>query len=932
MALENVEDIYALSSAQAGMLFHSAADPDSGVYIEQYCCRLSGELDQNALQGAWDDIVRRHTVLRTIFPWDGLDEPLQVVRCTANIPWEFMDWQDRSNDEQQVVWQQWLANDRRRGFDLAQEPLMRIAIIRLTANQHRFVWTFHHLLSDGWSTALVLQDVWACYASRREGKPWTPNPIRPYSEFIAWLKEQQPRDAQRFWERYLDGFVRPTELRIDSRSGQEHRGHFQDERSLSESTTATLDEFARSHRLTLNTLVQAAWALVIARYSGEDDVVFGTTVSGRPAGLSGVEQMVGMFINTIPVRVQLDPGASVIQWLSRLQKQFVETRAYEQTPLSDIQSCSNIPLGRRLFDSLVVFENYPLETMRVDHGLSVDQVQYFEQSNFPFALLVVPGSRIRLIAVYDSAVFADDMIERMLSHVCTVLENIPEQGEANVQALRVMSIEEEQQIVVEWNRTDQPYPRERCIHDLIADHEHDRGDAIALCCQADSLTYAQLGRRANGLAVRLQQAGVEPGVRVGVCMERGTDMVVAILGVLKSGAAYVPIDPAYPVERRKHILTDSGAKILMTRSAGGDDLDCESVATIDVTEVQETKQAPDSDVTPDDPAYVIYTSGSTGTPKGVVVSHRNLVHSTWARHLYYPAKPEAFLLLSSIVFDSSVAGLFWTLTSGGKLVVAESRLEQDLNRLAGVIESQKITHTLCLPSLYQVVLEHAPLELLASLRTVVVAGEACGQKLVRLHHARLSHASLHNEYGPTEASVWCSVYDCTDHDTRRPVPIGRPIPNTRLYLLDKHLRPVPIGPTGEIYIGGDGVAIGYHGQPGATADRFVPDPFSDDPGARLYRTGDLGRFRPDGNVLFAGRADHQVKIRGYRVEPGEVEAVLCEHPSIQEAAVVVRRDGPERADQDRQMDLASLNRRLTALGVGAAEALLDEIEAMDEMT
>ena len=558
----NIESIYPLSPMQQGMLFHTLYAPESGVYCEQMSCSLNENLNVSAFKQAWQQVVQRYPVLRTLFVWRHRKEPLQVVRARVTLPWVEEDWRGWSPLEQQGRLEAFLEADRVRGFDLGQAPLMRCALLREAEDKYRFVWSSHHLLIDGWSLSLVLKEILACYEAYCEGRELRLERPRPYRDYIAWLQQQDLAQAERFWREALQGITAPTPLGIDRGvEGRERAPCYAEQRlELGAAVTGRLRALAREHRLTLNTLVQGAWALLLSRYSGEEEVVFGATVSGRPAGLVGVEAMVGLFINTLPVRIEVPAQDSLLPWLQQLQRQQVEREQYAYSPLVAIQGWSEVPRGVPLFESLVVFENYPVEASLTEQhdGVQIREMRALERTNYPLTVVAaIAGAELALKVIYNAARFEAATVTRLLGHFQTLLEGIVADPKRPLSELPLLPEAEWQQVVVEWNATETEYPKEWCIHQLVEAQVERTPEAVAVVFEDEWLTYRALNARANQLAHHLQGLGVGPEVLVGVCLERSVEMVVGLLGILKAGGAYVPLDPAYPEERLAFMLEDA---------------------------------------------------------------------------------------------------------------------------------------------------------------------------------------------------------------------------------------------------------------------------------------------------------------------------------------------------------------------------------------
>ncbi|HKV10346.1 MAG TPA: amino acid adenylation domain-containing protein, partial [Thermoanaerobaculia bacterium] len=734
-AQDAIEDIYPLSPMQQGMLFHTLFAPQS--YVLELSGRILGDFDREAFLGAWGRLIERHPVLRTSFHWEGLPQPLQVVHRRVEIP---------------------LASERQ-DFHLGQAPLIRLLLVKEGDQEHRLVWTTHLILMDGWSQATVVRELFEIYAALREGRepdlPATP----PYRDYIAWLLQQQPGEAEEFWRRELAGLEGPTPLPADRGPGAASEVR-QDRLQLSAETTAALKALGRSSRLTLNTLLQGAWALLLARTSGNPEVVFGATVSGRPAELPGIESMVGLFINSLPVRVAVPPQARLLDWLGTLQERQTAARQHEHVPLVDIQGWSPVPRGTPLFESLVVFENYPAEealSAGGGPGLAVDDVGSHEITHYPLVLVVLPGRQLTLSLFWDRSRFSADQIHRLHVELATICEAMARRPEATLAGIDPLPEWERHQLLVEWNDTAARYPELLGLHELVEVQATCTPDAPALVFGERRLTYRQLNARAGALARRLRDLGCGPDVAVGVLLERSIEMVVALLGILKAGGAYLAIDPEHPSERIAWMLSESRAPIVLTEEALLSRLPVHEAAILCLEEGwgQDAEELPDppSGTSAQNIAYILYTSGSTGRPKGVMIPHRGIVNRLlWMQEAYGLTPSDRVLQKTPFGFDVSVWEFFWPLLTGACLVVADPGGHRDPAYLTGLIERERVTVTHFVPSMLQVFLDHPDLSGGSGLRLVVASGEALSPELRRRFRERLS-ARLENLYGPTEASV-----------------------------------------------------------------------------------------------------------------------------------------------------------------------------------
>lgn len=922
---QNIEAIYPLTPMQEGMLYHSVYASQPGVYFQQATLRLRGPLDAAALRRAWELLLARYPILRSAFVWERLDRPLQVVRRRVDLPWQALDWRDAPPAEGAERLADFLAADRAEEFPLSKAPLMHLALIRCADDDHRLVWSHHHLLLDGWSTAIVLREAFDAYAALAAGREPDPAPTRPFRDYVAWLESRPLDAAESYWRQALAGFETPTSLRIehllDQTDAVGERGDSDDfgetRLRLSNAATARLRALAREAQVTLNTLVQGAWAILLSRYSGDEDVLFGATVAGRPAELDGANEMVGIFINTLPARVRVPPAAGLLRWLRDLQAQQAQAREYEHTPLVLAQGWSDVPRGQPLFETLVVFENYPGDNPGEGRwaGLDVSMERYFSRTNYPLTLTAYPGAALGLELTYARDRFDAASMDRLLAHLGVILESMAAQPTARLMDIPLLTEDERRRALIDWNDTARDFGHDAYIHQLFEAQARQTPDAVALVSPVGlpdaqhgvpvaSMTYGELNERANRLAGRLRRMGVGPERVVALSIGRSMDMLVAVLAVLKAGGAYLPLDPSYPSERVAFTLADAGAHLVVTQQCFAPQF-ANLAPTVCVDEPLPDASGDDTTALPVEPdrlAYVVYTSGSTGSAKGVIVNHRSYVNAYRAWEAAYHLTTDARSHLQMANFSFDVFGGDWAraLCSGGKLVLCPLDFLLAPDRLYALMRQEAVDCAEFVPVIMRTLLPYLEEtgQNLAFMRILAVASDVwyVGEYW-RIRSLCGPQTRLINSYGLSEATVDSSYYDAPPDalGAQRTVPIGRPFANTRLYILDGGLQPAPVGVPGELYVGGAGLARGYLNAPGLTAERFIPDPFAplyvgagDGRGRRLYRTGDLARYLPDGNIELLGRLDDQVKMRGMRVEPGEIVVTLSQHPAVLEAEVVLR--------------------------------------------
>ncbi|MEV2200359.1 amino acid adenylation domain-containing protein [Streptomyces fradiae] len=875
----DVEDVYPLTPMQQGMLFHTLLEPDSPSYFEQTLLVLDGVTDIEALARAWQRVVDATPVLRTTIAWQGIEQPVQIVRREAVLPVTVGDWSGLPEEGQRAALEEFTAADERAGIDLSVAPLSRVALFRLSETRVQVVWTFHHILLDGWSLPLVMADLFTAY---RGGAL----PARPaFRDYHAWLSEQDTEAAHAYWRDVLAGYDTPVPLPYDRVPDDVRaaRATERQELDVPDGLSDAVLDFAKRHRLTVNTVVQGAWALLLSAYSGQTDVVFGATTSGRPTDLPDVESTVGIFINTLPVRVRLDPARPVADWLRGIQLQQTESRRHDYLSLARVQAEAGLPADTTLFDSLVVFENYPVdEDSARAHGLTVEDVTANEATNYPLTLSAYSGDRVRLVLGYEPKHFDETTVRGLLDHLGDILRAITEGADV---PLGRMPGRRDPALAAFQDGGTTEVPG-RTVPELFAEQAGRRPDAVAVTGEDGQLTYAELDAEADRLARVLAERGVGPESRVLLLMPRSTRVVVAMLAVLKAGAAYVPVHAAFPADRVAWLLKDTAAAAAVADTSMLDRLVEPGVPVITYDAIGDAVPAGSGAAPPRVPAdcaaYVMFTSGSTGTPKGVTVSHRSVVALTRDRR--WQGAHERVLFHSPHAFDAATYEVWAPLLAGGTVAVAPAG---DLT--AEVIRTGAARHgvtAMFLTTALFTLFAQADPGCFGGLREVWTGGEAAQPAAFARVAEACPDTTVVHVYGPTETTTFATCTPITADEARAAVtPIGRPMDNTRAYVLDALLRPVPAGTAGELYLAGDGVARGYENRPALTAERFVADPFS--AGGRLYRTGDVVRWNADGRIEFIGRADGQVKIRGFRIELGEIENALADCPGVARAAVAV---------------------------------------------
>jgi amino acid adenylation domain-containing protein len=883
----NVEDVYSLSPLQEGMLFHHILEEISTAYFVQTAVTLNGEVDVELLELTFNKIIERYDILRTIFTYKKTKKPRQVVLKQGKIDVLFMDISHLGESESRDFTARFRQKDERRGFDLTSEIPMRISLLKIGPSRFILVWSFHHIVMDGWCQGIIFKDVMAIYGALRSGESVHLKSVTPYKEYILWLEKQDRETGLNYWKIYLEGKEQQTVVpRAQSTISNDEPFRLCEYRFVIDRIwTDELNRMARENRVTLNSVFRALWSILLKVYNNASDVIFGAVVSNRPSEIEGIEQMVGLLINTIPVRVKTDGSTMFARLLRQIQ-----------------QAVS--PLNRQLISHIMVFENYPLERSVHEHpgsdavGFFIEDVASIDRTHYNFTLTVGPGKKSVVRFSFNPYLYDNQTVRRIETHLIQAIACVVENPRISVREIDILTDEEKKRILYEFNDTAVLYPEKKTIHELFEEKVKTVGDNVAVIARGIrsdkmSITYRELNEKSGKLAQLLQTKGAIPGSIVCLMVERSMVMIIGVLGILKAGGAYLPIDPSYPEERIKYMVSDSSTELLVTTGTlveENETLRKWQGENILLDKILEASNIPLYHFSPalcdgrslPDLAYIIYTSGSTGRPKGVMIRHRSLVNFLKGITDVVPfGCGDRILSLTTICFDIFGLETILPLTHGGRVILGTEDEQASPELIASILEREGVTIFQVTPSRLQLLIaDEDASSAMGGLDYLLVGGEEF-QTLLLEKVRTLMRGKIYNMYGPTETTIWSTLKYLTGNIHPD---IGKPIANTQIYILDSGNRSCPIGVPGDLYIAGDGLARGYLNRPELTAERFN--------GAyKSYKTGDLARWLTDGNIEFLGRRDYQVKIRGFRVELGEIENRLLSHPEINEALVVVSSKG-----------------------------------------
>ncbi|MCP5106100.1 MAG: amino acid adenylation domain-containing protein, partial [bacterium] len=898
-----------LTSMQEGMLLHYLKEPAGENYIEQLSLNLSGKIDAEIFENTWNFVVRKNEMLRTLFRWEKVEKPIQVTLKEHQVKPVYYDFSGESIPAKKKRLETAKIHDRGKKFDLQEVPF-RVTLCKMAEDKYEMIICNHHILYDGWSNGIILNEFFETYYRLRLSDTDT-HPFPPktkFKEFIKYLQNREISGEETYWRNYLKGVRTREELSIKRVNGKSEKDAATYHDRCGSSTTAELQDFVQKRKITFASLLYSAWGILLQKYNDSDDALFGTTVSGRDAKVRGIEHIVGLFINTLPLRIQGHPDETAGEFLTRVNEDQQMRKEYDSVPLIRIKEYSEMDVKEDLFDTILVIENYPLDKQFVSGNgrLGVNSYRMMEYPPYDLTVGITISDDIELTFYYKKQRFHEDSIQRLSVHFRSILHEIVKNPGEALPDIEVMPAGEKSKVLHILNATDAGYPAGKTIHQLFENQVDATPDNIAVVSMeserdprfgdtltVDILSYNELNKRANRLAWFLMRLGVRPDTLVGIMAERSAALITGILGILKSGGAYLPIDPTYPKDRAAYMLADSNIRLLLVTKKTAGIVSADTVVCLEDDEIcSESAANPGNINRAADLAYVIYTSGTTGKPKGTLIEHRNVVRLMVNNKFQFDFnKNDVWTMFHSACFDFSVWEMYGALLYGGKLVVVPKLAAMETDVYLSLLKQQGVTVLNQTPTaFYNLANEETKCEdKQLHVRYVIFGGEALKPAKVNEWQVKYPEARLINMFGITETTVHVTFKEITGRDIRYNISnIGTPIPTLYCYIMDRNLKLMPLDVPGELYVGGDGVARGYLNKPELTAQRFIDNPYQEN--RTLYKSGDLVKLRNDEELEYVGRADHQVKIRGFRVELGEIENQLHEHPKIKEVVVLLEEE------------------------------------------
>ena len=925
-----------LSSGQKRLLFLQQLHPNNPFYHYAETYRFKGKLVLEHLIKSFKIVAERHEILRTkVYIENG--QAFQQINDKPIFEILEYDLRNVNKTDKENIYQELALKDVRKPLETSDGYLIRMSVLYLKDEEVLLVLTIHHIVMDKWSMRILLNEVAECYTKliNNENVSFSPLEIQ-YADYAYWqsLQKTNPQNLD-YWKNKLKNSLTVLDLLKDySRPNQSnHRGAYST-LDFSYEFSNKIKTYCKLSNKTLYVVLLTVYKILIHRYSGETDILVGSPFTNRDE--IELEKLIGFFNDTLVLRSNLSNDPTFEELLEQVWETSQEAFVHKNMPFETLVKSLKIDRYlsyNPLFQVMFIYHKVP-EKPYFGKNLEVQHEPFdFGVTKFDLTLFVAEyENKLQAVFEYSTDLFEESRIRKMHGHFRKLLGGIIENPKRRISELPIIT-NEEKELFNKWNETDSTYKASNSILELFEKQAKLNPTNPAVTFKNIKLTYEELDKLTNSVAHYLINLGLDKNKPVGLLVEQSADILIGILGIMKAGLAYLPLDAEYPNERLEYILKDSSASVVLTQKDLTDSISNDSIEVQTISEIVKTENSSKpilaKPIDGNDLAYVLYTSGSTGKPKGVAVTHSNLFYSTAARFEFYPNQPESFLLLSSFSFDSSVVGIFWTIAAGGKLVISKRRAEQDLKHLGKIFVKEKITHTLLLPSLYSTVLKNLPKESFKFFSTIIVAGESCPKTLCKEHFEKLPLVEFYNEYGPTEATVWATAHKITPEDAKRAVPIGKAIPNTKTYILDKNQNRVPIGVTGEMYVGGKGVAKGYFNNPELTNKRFVKNISYSKSSEKLYRTGDLCRFRSDGVIEFFGRKDNQVKVRGYRIELDEIQEACKQIPEIGD--VVVKMENLQKINtENTELNTPNLLRSLKEMNFEEANETLKLIEGLSD--